>query len=75
MWRVDGCFIYGCVFWCWRCRPDVSVIPSEFAFFFQSQFLALSLWIFDLSLLVGDKYFWSDSKWNCHLVIGLRQDL
>ena len=32
----------------------------------------LLLWIFDLSLPVGDMFFWSDDKWNCHVVIGLR---
>ena len=31
--------------------------------------------IFDLSLPVGDKFFQSDGKWNCQLVIGLGQDL
>ena len=40
--------------------------------FFQLSFLALSLWIFYLSLLVGDKFFQSDDKWNCHLVIRIR---
>ena len=45
------------------------------ASFFPVVVLALLLWIFYLSLLVGDKFFSSDDKWNCHLVIGFRYDL
>ena len=26
------------------------------------------------ALPVGDKFFWSDDKWNCQSVIGLRYD-
>ena len=33
MWRVDGCFIHGCVFCYWMCRSDVSVILSECVLF------------------------------------------
>ena len=59
-------FIIGCVD-----RMCQSFL-SECAFFpFDHSFLALSLWIFDLSLPVGNKFFWSDDKWNCQLVIGL----
>ena len=49
MWRVDDCFIHGCVVSYWMCGSDVSVIPFRTCLF-SSQFLALSLWIFDLSL-------------------------
>ena len=49
MWRVDDCFIHGCVFCYWMCQSDVSVTPSRMSFF--------QLWFFDLSLLVGDKFF------------------
>ena len=30
---------------------------------------------FDLVLPVGDTFFKQDDKWNCQLVIGLRQDI
>ena len=75
MWRVDACFIHGCVFCYWMCQSNVSVIPSRMCLFFFSFsiiVLALSLWIFDLSLPVGNTFFRSDNKWNCQLVIGLK---
>ena len=25
-----------------------------------------------LSLVIGNKFFWSDGKWNCHLVVEVR---
>ena len=67
-------FIYSCVFCYWMCRLDVSVISFRMCLY-SSYFLALSILIFDLSLSVGDKFFQSDNKWNCQLVIGLRWDL
>ena len=70
MWRVDDCFIHSCVFRYWMFRSDMSVIPFRMCLFFII-ILALSLWIFDLSLPVGDKFFWSDYKWNCQLALGL----
>ena len=51
MWRVDDCFIHGCVFYHWMCRSDVSGIPFRMCLAFQSQCLALSLWIFDFLFL------------------------
>ena len=57
MWRVDDCSIHGCVFCYWMCRSDVSVIPFGMCFCFSIIVFALSLWIFDLSLLVGDNKF------------------
>ena len=71
MWILGDCFIHGCVFCYWMCRLHVLAIPFRMSFF-SSQFLALSLWIFNLSLHVGDKFFQSDDKWNCQLVIGLK---
>ena len=38
MWKVDNRFIHGCLFCCWMCRSDVSVIPLRMCpFFFSSQ--------------------------------------
>ena len=69
MWRVAGCF--SCVL-----SLDVSIRCVSHSFqnvsFFSTQFLALSLWIFDLSLPVGDKFFQSDDKRNCQSVIGFK---
>ena len=68
MWRVDDCFIHGCVFCYWMCRSDVSVIPFRMSLFHHS--FGLVIIDFDLSLPVGDKFFWLDDKLNCQLVIG-----
>ena len=54
-------------FYYWMCRSDVSVIP-----FRMCNHSFWPLWIFDLSLPVGDKFFKLDDKWNRQLVIGLR---
>ena len=65
-------FVIGCVDW--MCRSDVSVIPFRMCLLHHS-FWPCRYEFFNLSLPVGDKLFWSDDKWNCQLVIGLRQDL
>ena len=57
MWRVDDCFIHGCVFCYWMCRLVSHSFQNVSFFFFSHSFLALWLWIFDLSLPVGDKFF------------------
>ena len=65
------------LFYSWSCflLLDVSIRCVSHSFqnvsFFQSQFLTLLLWIFDLLLPVGDKFSHSDDKLNCQLVIGL----
>ena len=56
MWRVDDFFIYGCVFCYWMFRSDVSVIPFRMCLCFNHSFWPLSLRIFDLSLLLRDKF-------------------
>ena len=38
MWRVDDCFIHGCVFCYWMCQSDVSVIPFRMCFSFNHSF-------------------------------------
>ena len=38
MWRVDDCFIHGCVFCYWMCRSDVSIIPFIKSSFFNYSF-------------------------------------
>ena len=56
MWRVDDCFIHGCVFCYWMCRSDVSVIPFRM-FFFSIIFFGLVIMDFWPSLPVGDTFF------------------
>ena len=38
MWRLDDCFIHGCVFCYWMCRSDVSVILFRMSFFVHQSF-------------------------------------
>ena len=49
MWRVDDCFIHGCIFCYWMCRLDVSIgcvshffqnvpFPPFLRFFFNHSF-------------------------------------
>ena len=44
MWRVDDCFIHSCVFCCWMCRSEVSVIPLRMCPFFPFFFSNHSFW-------------------------------
>ena len=64
MWRVDDCFTHGCVFCYWMCRSDVSVIPFRMCLFF--------IIVFGPVVMNFYKFFYSDDKWNCQSVIGLR---
>ena len=75
MWRLDNCFIHGCVFYYWMCRSDVPVIPFRmclFSFFFLNHsFWPCRYGIFDLFLTVGDKFFWSDNSGAVSWLLGL----
>ena len=58
MWRVDNCFIHCCVFCCWMCRLDVSVIPFRMCPFFPFIIdFGLVITDFNIFLPVGDKFF------------------
>ena len=57
-------FVIGCVDW--MCQSFL----SECVFFSIIDF-GLVVMGFDLSLPVGDTFFWSDDKWSCQLVVGL----
>ena len=46
MWRMDDCFIHGCVFCNWVCRSNVSVIPLNMCLFFNYSF-----WLCDYGFL------------------------
>ena len=71
MWGVDDCF-----FIVVSLLLDVSIGCVSYSFqnvsFFSTVAFGLVIMYVLLSFVVGDKFSWSDDKWNCHLVIGLR---
>ena len=70
MWRVDDCFIHGCVFCYWMCRSDVSVIPFRMCIFFNHSFWPCCYGLLTYPCLREISFL--DDKWNCQLVIGFR---